>query len=89
MRLIDADRLRDWLDTVELTEDGGVDINDMEEYLTTAPMILAVPRRHIERISRGGLLEKLLAEFPADDKTASRIIEIIENMPEENTHNDT
>lgn len=133
MRLIDADELRDWLDAVELTEDGGVDINELDEYIRTAGAVDAVPivqckdcehaykgnwfkglacskmsdgidvttvtndfyckygkaKQHIEYITRGALLNKLLAEFPADDKTASRIIEIIENMTEENAHNDT
>ena len=37
MRLIDADALKDWLEIVPLTGDGGVDINDLEEHINLMP----------------------------------------------------
>lgn len=39
-RLIDADELLKWADVIPLTWDGGVDINDLEEYLDNAPAII-------------------------------------------------
>lgn len=37
MRLIDADALKDWLEIVPLTWDGGVDINDLVEHIDLMP----------------------------------------------------
>ena len=42
-RLIDADDLMDWSETVPLTDDGGIDINDFEEKLKSMPTIDAEP----------------------------------------------
>lgn len=42
-RLIDADDLKDWAETVPLTWDGGIDINDFEEKLKSMPTIDAEP----------------------------------------------
>lgn len=39
-QLIDADELLKWADVIPLTWDGGVDINDLEQYLKTAPSII-------------------------------------------------
>lgn len=36
-RLIDADALKDWLEIVPLTGDGGVDINDLVEHIDLMP----------------------------------------------------
>lgn len=43
MRLIDADDLKDWSEIVQLTDDGGIDINDFEEKLKSMPTIDAIP----------------------------------------------
>ena len=43
MRLIDADALKDWSEIVPLTDDGGIDINDFDEKLTSMPTVDAVP----------------------------------------------
>lgn len=45
---IDADALKDWGERVPLTDDGGIDINDFEEYLDSAPAADVVPVRHGE-----------------------------------------
>lgn len=42
MRLIDADDLKDWSENVQLTDDGGIDINDFEEKLESMPTIDAI-----------------------------------------------
>jgi hypothetical protein len=42
-RLIDADALKDWSEIVELTDDGGIDINDFEEKLESMPTVDAEP----------------------------------------------
>jgi len=39
-RLIDAGELLKWADANPLTEDGGIDINDFEEYFDNAPTII-------------------------------------------------
>ncbi len=36
-KLIDADALKDWLEIVPLTGDGGVDINDLESWIAQQP----------------------------------------------------
>lgn len=36
-KLIDADALKDWLEIVPLTDDGGVDINDLESWIAQQP----------------------------------------------------
>lgn len=36
-RLIDVDALKDWLEIVPLTGDGGVDINDLVEHIDLMP----------------------------------------------------
>lgn len=38
--LIDAGELLKWAEVIPLTWDGGVDINDLEQYLKTAPAII-------------------------------------------------
>lgn len=38
-RLIDADALKDWSEIVQLTDDGGIDINDFEEKLESMPTV--------------------------------------------------
>jgi hypothetical protein len=38
-RLIDADDLMDWSETVPLTDDGGIDINDLEKKLKSMPTV--------------------------------------------------
>ena len=43
-KLIDAGDLMDWSQTVPLTDDGGIDINDFEEKLKSMPTIDAEPR---------------------------------------------
>ena len=43
-RLIDADDLMDWSETVPLTDEGGIDINDFEEKLKSMPTIDAEPQ---------------------------------------------
>ncbi len=43
MRLVDADALKDWLEIVPLTGDGGVDINDLVEHIDLMPS--AQPQR--------------------------------------------
>lgn len=48
-RLIDADALKDWSETVPLTWDGGIDINDFEEKLKSMPTIDAIPIDFIEK----------------------------------------
>lgn len=45
-RLVDADDLMSWSETVSLTDDGGIDINDFEEKLKSMPTIDAEPVRH-------------------------------------------
>lgn len=45
-RLVDADDLMSWSETVSLTDDGGIDINDFEEKLKSIPTIDAEPVRH-------------------------------------------
>lgn len=45
-RLIDADDLMNWSETVPLTDDGGIDINDFEEKLKSMPTIDAEPVKH-------------------------------------------
>lgn len=45
-RLIDADDLMNWSETVPLTDDGGIDINDFEEKLKSIPTIDAEPVKH-------------------------------------------
>lgn len=42
-KLIDKDDLMDWSETVPLTDDGGIDINDFEKKLKSMPTIDAVP----------------------------------------------
>lgn len=42
-RYIDADELVQWSEKVDLTEDGGIDINVFDEYVQNAPTIDAVP----------------------------------------------
>lgn len=39
-RLVDAGELLKWADANPLTEDGGIDINEFEEYLNNAPTII-------------------------------------------------
>ena len=43
MRLIDADKLKDWSEIVPLTGDGGIDINDFDEKLKSMPTVEAIP----------------------------------------------
>ena len=43
-RPIDADDLMDWSETVQLTDDGGIDINDFEEKLKSMPTVDAEPQ---------------------------------------------
>ncbi len=43
MRLIDADKLKEWSEIVPLTGDGGIDINDFDEMLKSMPTIDAIP----------------------------------------------
>lgn len=50
MRLIDADELKNWIDTQELTPAGGIDINDIERYLYLLPSVDAVSREQYERM---------------------------------------
>lgn len=45
-RLVDADDLMSWSETVSLTDDGGIDINDFEEKLKSMPTIDAEPVQH-------------------------------------------
>lgn len=45
-RYIDADALKDWGERVPLTDDGGIDINDFEEYLASMPAADVAPVRH-------------------------------------------
>lgn len=40
-KLIDADALKDWLEIVPLTGDGGVDINDLESWIAQQPTVNA------------------------------------------------
>lgn len=42
---IDADALKDWSEIVPLTGDGGIDINDFEEYLASMPAADVAPVR--------------------------------------------
>ena len=42
-KLIYADDLMAWSETVELTDDGGIDINDFEDKLKSMPTIEAEP----------------------------------------------
>lgn len=50
MRLIDADALKDWLEIVPLTGDGGVDINDLESWIAQQPTTNAwIPCSRCER----------------------------------------
>ena len=44
-RYIDADALKDWSEIVPLTGDGGIDINDFEEYLASMPAADVAPVR--------------------------------------------
>ena len=46
MRLVDADDLKDWSENIQLTDDGGIDINDFEEKLASMPTIDAELVRH-------------------------------------------
>ena len=46
VRLIDADALKEWSEIVQLTDDGGIDINDFEEKLESMPTVDVVPVRH-------------------------------------------
>ena len=45
-KLIDKYDLMDWSETVPLTDDGCIDINDFEEKLKSMPTIDAEPVRH-------------------------------------------
>lgn len=39
-RLVDAEALKEWSEIVPLTDDGGIDINDFDEYLVSMPTII-------------------------------------------------
>lgn len=49
-RTIDADALKDWLEIVPLTGDGGVDINDLVEHIDAQPTVQPQRTRGYERV---------------------------------------
>lgn len=51
--------------------------------------VIGVLPQKTGNISRAILLDQIYAQFPADNKTATQIIGIIESMPRESEHNDT
>ena len=67
MRLIDADDLKDWAEIVQLTDDGGIDINDFEEKLKSMPTVDAEPVRHGHWICSDNLYETAICSVCGSD----------------------
>lgn len=82
-RTIDADALKDWLEIVPLTGDGGVDINDLVEHIdsmpTAQPQTKCVAKITLNKEQIQDAVEKakreILAELP-------RWIPVTERLPE-------
>lgn len=90
-RLIDADALKDWLEIVPLTGDGGVDINDLVEHIaempSAQPQVKCIAKITLSKEQIQDAVEKakreILAALPRwmNDNTISReaAIEALDN----------
>ena len=63
MRLIDADELLKWSDEAELTFDGGIDINVLEDKIDSMPTIDPVKQAHWKKTSLVNLGSRHLTGF--------------------------
>lgn len=57
MNLINRDELLEWIDKAELTPDGGIDINDLEEKLKSMPVLMgsyeyAIAKNLLKRLAK-------------------------------------
>lgn len=57
MELIDREALLEWIENAELTPDGGIDINDLNEKLESMPVLMgsyeyAIAKNLLKRLAR-------------------------------------